>query len=156
MGGKKDELARIIDAKNVVDDPETLEGYSNDQSFVLPIKPQLVVKPKNADEVQRILKWANQTSTPLVPVSSGPPHFRGDTVPSLPEAIIVDLTEMKRIIRIDRRNRVVMIEPGVTFNQLQPELAKEGMRLTMPLLPRNNKSVTTSLLEREPTLIRKR
>jgi len=48
-----------------------------------------------------------------------------------------------------------MIEPGVTFSQLQPELVKEGLNLSMPLLPRSNKSVIASLLEREPILIPK-
>jgi hypothetical protein len=60
---------------------------------------------------------------------------------------------MNKIIRIDRRNRMIMIEPGVTYSQLQPELAKEGLRLPPPLLPRANKSVIASLLERQPTIV---
>lgn len=155
MGEKIDEFRIIVGAENVLDAPEILEAYSRDQSFVPPRKPRLVVRPKNVDEVQGIVKCANQTGTPLVTVSSGPPHFRGDTVPSTGGAVIVDLGRMNRIIKIDRRNRVVMIEPGVTFSQLQPELAKEGMKLSMPLLPRSNKSVIASLLEREPILIPK-
>ena len=102
-----------------------------------------------------MVEWAIRTVTPLVPVSSGPPHFRGDTVPSEGGAVIVDLSEMKQIISIDRKNRVAVVEPGVTYPQLQPELAKEGLRLSMPLLPRRNKSVVASLIEREPTLIPK-
>ena len=101
---------------------------------------------------RRIVVWANQTKTPLVPVSSGEPHFRGDTVPSVPEAVIVDLRRMDKIIRIDRRNRMVIIEPGVTYTQLQPALAEQGLRLSTPLLPRQSKSVIASLLEREPRL----
>ena len=87
--------------------------------------------------------------------SSGEPRFRGDTVPSVPEAVIVDLRRMNKIVRIDRRNRMVIIEPGVTYPQLQPALAKEGLVLSTPLLPRRSKSVIASLLEREPTLIPK-
>ncbi|GAI30218.1 unnamed protein product, partial [marine sediment metagenome] len=68
---------------------------------------------------------------------------------------IVDLSEMKQIISIDGKNRMVVVEPGVTYSQLQLELAKEGLRLSMPLLPRCNKSVVASLIEREPTLIPK-
>ncbi len=149
----KEELASIVSSECIFDDPETLDTYSKDLSFVKPMKPRLVAKPKSTDEVQAIVKWANQTATPLVPVSSGPPRFRGDTVPSVPGAVMVDLSGMKRVLRIDRRNRVAMIEPGVTYSQLQPELAKEGLRLTTPLVPRANKSVIASLLEREPTLV---
>jgi hypothetical protein len=62
---------------------------------------------------------------------------------------------MNKIIRIDRRNRMALIEPGVTYSQIQPELARKGLRLSPPLLPRANKSVITSLLERQPTLVPK-
>jgi FAD/FMN-containing dehydrogenase len=152
MAEKKDELKKIVGAENVISDPITLDLYSKDHSFIPPRKPLMVVKPENAEEVQGIVKWANQTGTPLVPVSSGQPHFRGDTVPSKGAAVIVDLSGMNRIIMMDRRNRVTIVEPGVTFSTLQPELAKEGLRLPMPLLPRTSKSVLGSVLEREPLM----
>jgi hypothetical protein len=145
-------LADIIGKQKVIDKARVLDRYSHDNSFTPPMRPRLIVRPRNADDVQKTVMWANQTSTPLVPVSSGEPHFRGDTVPSVPEAVIVDLRRMNKIIRIDRRNRMVIIEPGVTYTQLQPALAEEGLRLSMPLLPRQSKSVVASLLEREPRL----
>ena len=146
----KKELAGIVGSKYVFDDPKTLRGYAKDESFVHPIRPRCVVKPKNMEEVQGIIKWANDTLTPLVPVSSGSPRFRGDTVPSVGGTVIVDLSEMNRIIRVDRRNRVAMIEPGVTFGELIPELEKADLAPFMPLLPRSTKSVVASWLEREP------
>jgi FAD/FMN-containing dehydrogenase len=109
-----------------------------------------VVRPGTADEVMRIVKWANETMTPLVPVSSGPPHFRGDTVPGMGGSVIIDLSRMKKIIRIDPRNWVAMVEPGVTFADLQPELEKAGLSTYTPLCPRGSKSVAVSMLEREP------
>jgi FAD/FMN-containing dehydrogenase len=155
VNDKKEKLMGIVGAANVLDDPGTLEAYSRDESFVRPMKPWFVVKPKNAAEVQEIVKCANETQTPLVPVSSGPPRFYGDTVPSTPGAVIVDLSGMKRIIKIDRRNRLTVIEPGLTYGELQPELAKEGLTLPNPLLPKASKSVVTSMLERQPVLIPK-
>lgn len=152
MPDRKAELAALVGEKNVLDDPETLESYSTDRSFAVPMKPRLVVKPGNADEVQKIVGWANQTNTPLVPVSSGPPHFHGDTVPGVAGTIIVDLSGMNKILKVDRRNRIAIVEPGVTYSELEPVLAREGMRLSNPLLPRGNKSVITSLIEREPPL----
>ncbi len=153
MGDRKDDLIGIVGKENVLDDPETLKAFSRDQSFALPMEPSLVVKPCNTNEVERIVKWANQTGTPLVPVSSGPPRFHSDTVPSAAGAIIVDLSGMNKIILIDRRNRVAVIEPGVTYGQLQPELAKEELMLPFSLAPRANKSVMTSVMEREPRII---
>ena len=148
-----DSLIKIFGKENVTDDPETLKAYSKDESFIHPLKPRLMVKAKNVAQIQGLVQWANQTNTPLVPVSSGPPHFRGDTVPSTPGAVMVDLIGMKQIVHLDKRNRMVIVEPGITFTQLQPELAKAGLRLSSPMAPRANKSIIASLLEREPIVI---
>lgn len=155
MSNIKEQLTKILDKDSVSNDLKTLEDYSRDNSFVLAMKPHFVVKPKNLEQVQEIVKWANHTNTPLVPVSSGPPHFYGDTIPSATGVVILDLRGMNRIMRIDRRNRMTVIEPGVTYAQLQPELEKAGLRVSTPLLPRANKSVVTSLLERQPILVPK-
>jgi len=147
------ELANIVGAKNLLDGVEILEEYSKDLSFAPRLRPRCIARPGSAGEVEAVVKWANETLTTLVPMSSGAPHFRGDTVPSAGGAVIVDLSRMKQIVRIDRRNRIAMVEPGVTFTELVPRLEQEGLRLNMPLLPRSSKSVMGSLLEREPVIM---
>ena len=146
-------LAAIVGFEQVQDESALLDDYMLDHSDARACRPVAIVRPGSAQEVQQIVAWANETATPLVPVSSGGPHFHGDTVPSVPGAVMLDLRRMDRILRIDRRNRMTVIEPGVTYPQLQAALAEQGMRVTPPLLPRANKSVVASLLERQPTLI---
>lgn len=155
MSTVKEELADFIGSENILDGADTLKAYSTDLSFVHPQQPHLVAKIKTSDEVQKIVTWANRTKTPLVPVSSGVPHSRGDTIPGVPGAVIIDLSGMKKIKRIDRKNRMTVIEPGVTFHELQTALRSEGLRPSMPLLPRLSKSVIASLLEREPITVPK-
>lgn len=152
---KNAQLIEIVGSNNVICDKVVLDSYSRDVSFVDPIMPACIVRPHSGGEVEKIVKLACETKTPLIPISSGAPHFKGDTVPSIDNAVIVDLSEMKKIIRVDRENRVAMVEPGVTFSELIPELKKEGLRLNMPLLPRSTKSVVGSLLEREPPIMPK-
>ena len=98
MATRKEALARIVGAENLVDDPAVLASYAEDESLVRPLKPWFVARPGNADDVQQLVLWANETGTPLVAVSSGAPHFHGDTVPSAPEAVILDLGRMKRTL----------------------------------------------------------
>jgi len=148
-------LAKIVGSKKISRAPETLEAYSRDMSFTNPVRPAYVVRPGTPQEVQKLVKLANETHTPLVPVSSGPPHFRGDTVPGTGGAVVVDLSGMKKIIFVDRPRRVAMVEPGVTFGELIPAVEKEGLRLNMPLMPRQSKSVVGSMLEREPVIMPK-
>jgi hypothetical protein len=147
------DLIQIAGQKNVSLEPRILDQYANNFGAVNAIKPACVVKPGNSEDIIKIIKLANSTLTPLIPVSSGPPHFRGDTTPRVEGAVILDLSNMKKVIRVDRINRVVMFEPGVTFGELIPAVGKEGLRLNMPLLPRRSKSVVASLLEREPVIM---
>lgn len=147
---EKERLVDIFGPDGVSDDEGVLTEFAGDMSMANRIKPRWVVKPTNTDSIQKLIKLANETQTPLVPVSSGPPHSRGDTVPGTGGAVIVNLRGMNKIILADRNRRVAMVEAGVTFEELIPEVAKAGLRLNMPLLPRKNKSVTASILEREP------
>lgn len=152
MDEKATWLMDIVGETAIVDNPEIGESFSLDHLLIPPLKPGLMIRPENADEVHKIVLWANETQTPLIPVSSGGPHFRGDTLPTAPEAILIDLSGMKHIPKIDRRNRLATLEPGVTFSEFLPALQAEGLRIAMPLLPRANKSVIASLLEREPVM----
>ncbi len=150
---EKEKLIEIVGAAGVTDDAQTLDAYSKDMSFANQTRPAFVAKPKNAGEIRQLVAFANKTLTPLVPVSSGPPHFRGDTVPSTGGAVVVDLSGMKKIVLVDRARRVAMVEPGVTFGELIPAAEKEGIRLNMPLMPRAGKTVVGSMLEREPVVM---
>jgi len=131
-------LAEIVGPEHVSDEPGVIEAFSKDHSFARACEPCCVVRPGDAGQVEAIVKWANEARSPLIPVSSGPPHFRGDTVPVL-GGVAVDLSRINAIRMIDRPERVAMIEPGVRFGELQTALEKEGLRLPAPLSPRSSK-----------------
>jgi hypothetical protein len=146
----ENELINIVGRENILETLPILHEYSGNCDFPSSKIPSCVVRPANVEELQRVINWANEKLKPLVPVSSGAPHFRGDTVPAVEGAVIVDLRRMNKIIRINKANRVAIVEPGVTFSTLQSELSKSGMCAYLPLFPRNTKSVLASILEREP------
>ncbi len=150
----KNRLNEVLKPDRISDRPEVLGKYSQDLSFHAAVSPSLVVFPDSIEEVQAIVRLAVEMKTPLIPISSGPPHFHGDTVPEQ-GGVIVDFSLMKGIRKIDPVNRYAWLEPGVTFGELIPELKKQGLKLVAPLLPRADKSVVTSRLEREPVIIPK-
>ena len=143
----RDKLLAIVGAGNFSDDPNVLKKYAADFSLGSPGAPSYVLKPKDAQEVQKIIKFANEHSIPVVPVSSDV-HFNGATIPKQ-GGIVLDLTRMKKVLEIDEANRRVRIEAGVLWQQLTDELARKGMRMIMPLLPHAGRSVLTDYLERE-------
>ncbi|MFX1591638.1 MAG: FAD-dependent oxidoreductase [Promethearchaeota archaeon] len=148
------ELVKICGAKNVSNKPNVLEKFSNDLSFFPKKIPKYVIWPKNRNQIQKIIKLVNSLNLSLIPVSSpsGPRHH-GDTIPRNNNSIILNLSKLNKIINIDRKNRVIMIEPGVTFGDLIPLLHNKGLRILTPLHPRASKSVLTAALEREPITI---
>jgi len=147
-------LVNICSSKYVSKDPNILKKYSKDLSFYPEKAPKYVVWPSNTKNIEEIIKLANELKFSVIPISSssGPRHH-GDTIPHKDNSVVLDLSNMKKILNIDRKNRVVMIEPGVTFGELIPELQSKGLRLLLPLHPRGSKSVLTSALEREPITI---
>jgi FAD/FMN-containing dehydrogenase len=150
----RDALAEIVGAGNVSADPAVLEAYASDNSFVGRMTPRFVAKVSGLDHIRGLVELAKETGTGLVPVSSGGPHFHGDTVPSTSDAVVVDLSAMKKVDLIDAFERVAsMVEPGVTFGELIPAVAEKGLRLNLPLAPRATKSVVGSMLSREPVIM---
>jgi len=143
----KDALSKIVGKENVSDTAGDLALYSRDLSLLPAGSPDIVVWPGSAEEVGEIVKYANSNNTPVIPVSSRT-HVYGSTIPK-EGGIIVDLKRMNKILEINKADRLVRFEAGVTWKQLTETLDKEDMRVIMPLTPRPDSSVLTSLLERE-------
>lgn len=146
-------LTEIVGPSNVFDEIERLKAYAKDHSLSAPRMPNYVVYVENKEQVQKIIKLANEYTIPVIPCSSGV-HSYGNTIP-LQAGIVMDLSRMNKILNIDERNRFVRMEPGVTWGQLQSELAKHDLMAICPLLPHPQKSALTSHLEREPACIPK-
>jgi len=143
----KDVLSKIVGKENVSDTAGDLALYSRDLSLLPAGSPDIVVWPGSDVEVGEVVKYANENNIPVIPVSSRT-HVYGSTIPKQ-GGIIVDLRRMNKILEINKADRLVRFEAGVTWKQLTDTLDKEDMRVVMPLLPRPDSSVLTSLLERE-------
>ena len=109
--------------------------------------------PNTRENLQEIIRAAAAEGRALVPQSSGAPHLHGAS--ENPQAEQISFEKMNRILKINRHDRYVRVEAGVTFGALLPEVKQAGLRLNAPFLPRAGKSVVTSALEREAVLIPK-
>lgn len=129
---------------------EELKAYTiSNPVFRKGIAPGSAARPKDVSELTEIVAKANKDKLKLVPVSSTGPHQKSGIACS-ENHTMVDLTDWKEIPWINRRNRVVMIEPGVTYGELTKALEPHGMTVPTPLAPRSGKSVVASMMDREP------
>ncbi len=79
--------------------------------------PSAAVAPASAEEVQAIVRLANEHNLPLWPISRGKNFGYGSAAPVLSGAVVLDLSRMKKI-QMDAENGVVLLEPGVGFYDL--------------------------------------
>jgi 4-cresol dehydrogenase (hydroxylating) len=87
------------------------------------------IAPKSTEEVQAIVKIANQYRIPLWPVSTGRNLAYGGAAPAMRGTVVLDLKRMKRILEIDEELGYALVEPGVSFFDLHDALAERGDKL---------------------------
>ncbi|MFC1925665.1 FAD-binding oxidoreductase [Chloroflexota bacterium] len=121
-----EELGSIVGAKYVSDDHGVLLSYTRDVSTMPPAKPQgVVVRPSSVEEVVQLVRLANQTCTPLIPmggkasISGVPPGQPG-------RGIIVDMKRMDKVIEIDEVNMTATAQAGITWGELAGKVNAMG------------------------------
>jgi glycolate oxidase len=142
-------LREILGDRWVNTSIEIRTNYSMDMSEqVAPSLFEVIVMPDNAQEVQKIVQFANERKIPITPYVAGA-NIGGLTLPH-EGGICLDLKRMNRILKIDRKNKFIVIEPGFTFGDLKrlllPGGSLEGFRYTFPFAPPYTSVLTNALL----------
>jgi glycolate oxidase len=122
------ELKQIVGEENLYATLEDLYCYTYDASFLKADIKDLAgvaVYPGTPEEVSEILKLANREKLPVVPRGAGT-NVSGGSV-SIGDCIVLVLKRMNRILEIDRKNLIAVVEPGVITGQLQNEVEKLGL-----------------------------
>lgn len=81
--------------------------------------PSGAVAPANVEQVQAILAVANRYRLPLWPISTGHNMGYGMATPASSGQMILDLKRMNRILDFDAELGTILVEPGVTYQQIQ-------------------------------------
>jgi len=81
--------------------------------------------PKSTEDVAVILRWAEETGTPVV--TRGGATGRSGGAQAVKHSIVVDLARMNRIVSIDDVSQTVTVEAGVRGNELEAALARRGL-----------------------------
>jgi 4-cresol dehydrogenase (hydroxylating) len=89
-----------------------------------------IVAPGSVEEVQALVRIANETGVPLSPISTGKNNGYGGASPRLTGAVIVDLgRRMNRILEVNERFGYALVEPGVSYFDLYKHLTDTGSGL---------------------------
>lgn len=120
------------------------DHYSPDENRHL---PGAALAPSSVEEVQAVVRVANQHKIPLWPISRGKNFGYGATAPVLKGSVVLDLSRMKRI-EVDAENGTVLVEPGVGFFDLYDHLQENGIPLWLSVPGNSWGSVAGNALDR--------
>ena len=125
-------LANIVGEERVSESNLDRLLYSHDLaplpkeiSLAFKTVPDIVVKPRDASDVSRIMKYAVKNNIPVIPRGGATWAF-GGAVPAF-SGIVLDMGSMQEILEINKENLFVTVEPGVNWKQLYDTLLSKDL-----------------------------
>ena len=133
-------IESIIGKENVLTNKVDLVTYSYDATADMPRRmPDIVVLPRSAEEVQKIVNLARAENIAIYPRGSGT-NLSGGTIP-LKQGIVLSFQKMNKILDIDAENLTAVVQPGVVIQALNNAVATYGL-----LYPPDPGTVTTATM----------
>jgi len=110
-------------------------------------RPGAVLMPGSVEEVQAVLRIANEHGTPVWTSSQGRNKGYGGGAPRVPGTFTMSLRRMNRVLEVDEQNCMALVEPGVRFFDLYDHLRSIGSKLWMSVPDLGGGSVIGNALE---------
>src|SRR3989344_5794829 len=139
-----EELKKIIKGEISFEEKELLI-YSHDAS-IFEVKPQLMIKPKNTEDIKNLVKWVSNNKAFNKELSltarSGGTDMTGG---SLNDSIILDFTKYyNTLLELQRapsgEGGFAVVEPGVFYRDFEKETLKKN--LLLPSYPASRETCT--------------
>ncbi len=121
-------LREIAGKATVIQDRDKLDAYALDGK-----RPKVIVSPRTMDEVSKIISYANQQRLAVIPMGNGTKIGMGG-IPKKMDIVLLT-RRLSRITDCDIDNLTFSAESGITLNEVQKHLAKEGRGYFLPLDP---------------------
>ena len=116
-------IRTILKEEQILTDPADVWSYGYDNSRRHAV-PDIVVQPSTHEQVHKIVSLCNDYAISLTPRGRGT-GTTGATVP-LKAGAILSTERLNKIIKIDPANRYIVVEPGVTNQEVQNAAKEHG------------------------------
>ena len=115
----------IVTDDNIYSDKAHLIAYSYDATREH-FEPDAVIFPRHEEDVSEILKYCNEHKIVIVPRGAGS-GFTGGALPSAGGIVLGFEKHMAKILEIDMKNMVAIVQPGVINMDLQRAVEEVGL-----------------------------
>lgn len=120
-----EKLGAIVGPESILIDSFDKEKYAHDETEDLEYMPEVVLLPANTEQVSGILKICSEWRIPVTPRAGGT-GLSGGALP-IYGGILLSVERMNRILEIDSKNLMAVVEPGVITEVLQKEVEQYGL-----------------------------
>jgi len=122
---------RALGAENVLTSVEDLRSYRDPYAYRGSDENtgSAVVTPRSVEDVQEVVRIANEFRVPLWTFGQGRNYAYGGPAPRVRGSILVSMREMKRVLEVDDELAYAVVEPGVSFSALYDHLRAGSYRL---------------------------
>src|SRR6202453_3043433 len=117
-------LKKILPAGEIILDPKKLADYSSDKWFAVH-QPDAVVLPRSTKSVSKILEFAGHHRIPVT-ARGGGYGYVGGAVP-MRGGIVLSLERMNRILEINAKDFVAVVQPAVNTEKFQDTVEKRRL-----------------------------
>ena len=125
------DLASRLTPATLTDDPDLLGPRLTDWRGEVTGRALALARPANTAEVATIVRWANETGTPLVP-QGGNTGLVGGATPDLSgTALLVSLERMRAVRSVEPDDLAITVEAGVTLQAARDAASAAGCRLPL-------------------------
>ncbi len=120
-----EELKTLVEPGKVLTDAASLDAYGKDWTKQFAPAPLAIAFPKSIEEVQAIVRWANERQVALVP-SGGRTGLSAGAVAAHGE-VVVAFDYMNKVLEFNAFDRTVRCQAGVVTEQLQNFAEEQGL-----------------------------
>lgn len=115
----------LIGENNVLMDDKSKNTYGKDETEDLCFEPEVVLKPKNKDEISKIMSFCYEKNIAITPRGAGT-GLSGGALP-IYGGVCLSTELLDKIIYIDENNYQACAEPGVITQVFQEKLETKGL-----------------------------
>ena len=117
-------LSSLFESKYFFTGDNIPEDYSKDELGALVSKPDVLIFVHNAEEISKVMEYANENKIPVVVRGSGT-GLVGGCVP-LAGGIVLCTSKMNKILELDENNLTLTVEPGVLLFEIYQYVESRG------------------------------
>src|SRR2546429_3501664 len=123
--GLFEELREIVGDENVLSEPEELLVYECDGLPQHKHQPRAVVFPNSTEETSEVLEVLSDEGVSFAPRGAGTGLSGGAL--AINRGVVIELARMRKILEVDRENRLAVVQTGLVNAQLSRAVAPYGL-----------------------------